>query len=124
MFRIMFLMNISRPIKEMLEPGREAGAEEEGGERDILVALSQGRGLEETLVDTLVTTKSIGPLMQVCLQGLDQLVQTGEEMKKTVQNKPVRSRILKLKSPGNLTRSTEDSTTVKKRTMLKMGGQS
>lgn len=84
MFRIMFLVNISRPIKEMLEPGKGAGAEEEGGERDILVALSQGRGLEETLVDTLVTTKLIGPLMQVCLQGLEQIVLTGEEMKKTV----------------------------------------
>lgn len=84
MFRIMFRTNISLPIKEMLDPDREAGAEEEGGERDILVALSQGRSLEETLIDTLVTTKLIGPLMQVCLQGLDQIVLTGEETKKTV----------------------------------------
>lgn len=84
MFPIMFRTNISLPIKEMLDPGREAGAEEEGGERAILVALSQGRGPEETLVDTLVTTKLIGPLMLICLQGLDQIVLTGEEMKKTV----------------------------------------
>lgn len=48
----------------------------------ILVA--PGRGLEGSLVDTVLTTKGNGHLILVQLAGMDLIVLTGEEMKKRI----------------------------------------
>lgn len=116
-FQITLFMSNSHSTMKMMAIDREGGAEVEAGgmetEMSMGILEAPGKDPEESLVDTAVTTKENGPLVQVCLAGMEPVVLTGEEMKKRISNKPVRSRMLKLKLPGTLTLSIEDSSTMK-----------
>lgn len=101
------------------EAEEEAEGEEKGIEVETLVALAHGgKDPEVILGHIIVTTEVQAPFTQGLIPWMDLMDPAGEEkMWAGISNKPMKTRIPELKTPGSLVKSREEDNKVKRDTM-------
>lgn len=97
----------------------EAEGEEKGIEVETLGALAPGgKDLEVILGHIMVTTEVQAPFTQGLIPWMDLMDPAGEEkMWAGISNKPMKTRIPELKTPGSLAKSREEDNKVKRVTI-------